>query len=136
MGLACLNHFPLFAVMLRLKDPGRLPGGICFEIQDTASLLPDESAAPTSTPTAYVLLKVTLSMQTTIVPSSHILVSPIVSARNVPTLLRPRRSHTQALLLAKCFVMSSFRSIRPTYTPPQSIQSSVQYATGKESRYR
>ena len=26
MGLACLNHFPLFAVMLRIKDPGRLPG--------------------------------------------------------------------------------------------------------------
>lgn len=26
IGLACLNHFPLFAVMLRLKDPKRLPG--------------------------------------------------------------------------------------------------------------
>lgn len=25
-GLACLNHFPLFAIMLRLKDPRRLPG--------------------------------------------------------------------------------------------------------------
>lgn len=24
--LACLNHFPLFALMLRLKDPQRLPG--------------------------------------------------------------------------------------------------------------
>ena len=24
--LACLNHFPLFAIMLRVKDPGRLPG--------------------------------------------------------------------------------------------------------------
>ena len=24
--LACLNHFPLFALMLRVKDPGRLPG--------------------------------------------------------------------------------------------------------------
>lgn len=24
--LAFLNHFPLFAVMLRVKDPGRLPG--------------------------------------------------------------------------------------------------------------
>ena len=24
--LACLNHFPLFAVMLRVKDPRRLPG--------------------------------------------------------------------------------------------------------------
>ena len=24
--LACLNHFPLFALMLRIKDPRRLPG--------------------------------------------------------------------------------------------------------------
>lgn len=24
--LACLNHFPLFALMLRVKDPRRLPG--------------------------------------------------------------------------------------------------------------
>ena len=35
--LACLNHFPLFALMLRLKDSRRLPGGISF------SLLPDDS---------------------------------------------------------------------------------------------
>jgi phosphatidylinositol glycan class Q protein len=26
IGLACLNHFPLFAVMLRIKDSQRLPG--------------------------------------------------------------------------------------------------------------
>lgn len=25
-ALSCLNHFPLFAIMLRVKDPGRLPG--------------------------------------------------------------------------------------------------------------
>ena len=25
-SLACLNHFPLFALMLRIKDPRRLPG--------------------------------------------------------------------------------------------------------------
>jgi len=33
--LSCLNHFPLFALMLRVKDPGRLPGGIRFELRDT-----------------------------------------------------------------------------------------------------
>jgi phosphatidylinositol glycan class Q protein len=58
MGLACLNHFPLFAVMLRLKDPGRLPGGICFELQDTTDLSSDMASATDSPPTAYVLLKV------------------------------------------------------------------------------
>ncbi|KAK9478513.1 N-acetylglucosaminyl transferase component-domain-containing protein [Lipomyces japonicus] len=30
-ALVLLNHFPLFAIMLRLKDPKRLPGGIKFE---------------------------------------------------------------------------------------------------------
>ncbi|XP_014555529.1 hypothetical protein COCVIDRAFT_102079 [Bipolaris victoriae FI3] len=57
MGLACLNHFPLFAVMLRLKDPGRLPGGICFELQDTGNMSVDQQNASGFAPTAYVLLK-------------------------------------------------------------------------------
>ncbi|KAF9387480.1 phosphatidylinositol N-acetylglucosaminyltransferase subunit gpi1 [Podila verticillata] len=30
--LACLNHFPLFAILLRLKDPDRLPGGLRLEV--------------------------------------------------------------------------------------------------------
>ncbi|KAF2760842.1 N-acetylglucosaminyl transferase component Gpi1 [Pseudovirgaria hyperparasitica] len=33
--LACLNHFPLFALMLRIKDSRRLPGGIRFDLQPT-----------------------------------------------------------------------------------------------------
>ena len=32
--LSFLNHFPLFALMLRIKDPRRLPGGIRFELRD------------------------------------------------------------------------------------------------------
>ncbi|RHZ77639.1 hypothetical protein Glove_174g122 [Diversispora epigaea] len=32
--LAFLNHFPLFAFMLRFKDPERLPGGLRFEVCD------------------------------------------------------------------------------------------------------
>ncbi|KAK7202930.1 N-acetylglucosaminyl transferase component family protein [Myxozyma melibiosi] len=31
-SLALLNHFPLFAIMLRLKDSKRLPGGIEFDL--------------------------------------------------------------------------------------------------------
>ena len=30
--LAFLNYFPLFAIMLRFKDPERLPGGLRFEL--------------------------------------------------------------------------------------------------------
>jgi phosphatidylinositol N-acetylglucosaminyltransferase subunit Q len=52
--LACLNHFPLFALMLRFKDSLRLPGGIHFQLQDpppsSSSSSPhlSEPAAPTS----------------------------------------------------------------------------------------
>ncbi|KAH6615604.1 N-acetylglucosaminyl transferase component-domain-containing protein [Chaetomium sp. MPI-SDFR-AT-0129] len=49
--LSCLNHFPLFALMLRVKDPGRLPGGVRFELRDTRDFdysLNDPSPPPTS----------------------------------------------------------------------------------------
>jgi phosphatidylinositol glycan class Q protein len=59
--LACLNHFPLFALMLRVKDSKRLPGGIMFELKDTAEVskhfrhtLPQSSAT-----VAYIHLKST-----------------------------------------------------------------------------
>lgn len=48
--LACLNHFPLFALMLRFKDSARLPGGIHFDLQESpkssssSSKLPEKSA--------------------------------------------------------------------------------------------
>ena len=37
-ALAFMNHFPLFAVMLRLKDSGRLPGSSTFSSSLPASL--------------------------------------------------------------------------------------------------
>ena len=43
--LACLNHFPLFALMLRIKDSRRLPGGIRFELCTESS---ESHAASTS----------------------------------------------------------------------------------------
>ena len=54
--LACLNHFPLFALMLRLKDSGRLPGGIRFELQETPGR--QSPAQEEQAPTSYILLKV------------------------------------------------------------------------------
>lgn len=38
--LAFMNHFPLFAVMLRLKDPARLPGGVQFQLLKLRSGVP------------------------------------------------------------------------------------------------
>ena len=58
--LACLNHFPLFALMLRAKDARRLPGGIRFKMVD----MPESKRVGGSgqwskgAPTAYVKLKV------------------------------------------------------------------------------
>ncbi|KAF2466512.1 N-acetylglucosaminyl transferase component Gpi1, partial [Lindgomyces ingoldianus] len=57
IGLACLNHFPLFAAMLRIKDSRRLPGGICFELQDTQLPSYPLEGPPDSAPTSYIHLK-------------------------------------------------------------------------------
>lgn len=34
LSLALINHFPLFALLLRIKDAKRLPGGIKFKVYD------------------------------------------------------------------------------------------------------
>ncbi|ROT35804.1 phosphatidylinositol N-acetylglucosaminyltransferase subunit GPI1 [Sodiomyces alkalinus F11] len=54
--LSCLNHFPLFALMLRVKDPRRLPGGIRFELRDTHHYKLN-SNAPNDPPTSVIYLK-------------------------------------------------------------------------------
>ncbi|KAI6081432.1 Gpi1-domain-containing protein [Hypoxylon rubiginosum] len=58
--LSCLNHFPLFALMLRAKDPRRLPGGIRFELRDTPDRLSINSTPPSPSfpqPTSVIYLK-------------------------------------------------------------------------------
>lgn len=54
--LSCLNHFPLFALMLRLKDPRRLPGGIRFELRDTL-VATTATGIATEPPTSVIYLK-------------------------------------------------------------------------------
>jgi phosphatidylinositol glycan class Q protein len=56
--LACLNHFPLFALMLRFKDSRRLPGGIQFELQTTPSRFPTTEQKNDTAPTSFIHLKV------------------------------------------------------------------------------
>ncbi|QPC79393.1 hypothetical protein HYE68_010145 [Fusarium pseudograminearum] len=56
--LSCLNHFPLFALMLRIKDPRRLPGGIRFELRDTHDYIRDgTSNTEGPPPTSVIYLK-------------------------------------------------------------------------------
>lgn len=77
-ALSCLNHFPLFALMLRIKDSQRLPGmtscalsvdshtktvtgGIRFELQDTQQQpisTSTDTDTPAPPPTSYIYLKV------------------------------------------------------------------------------
>jgi len=57
--LACLNHFPLFALMLRIKDSRRLPGGIRFQLC-TESTEPSASTSgddEPSAPVSHILLQ-------------------------------------------------------------------------------
>ncbi|KAF2723464.1 N-acetylglucosaminyl transferase component Gpi1 [Polychaeton citri CBS 116435] len=59
--LACLNHFPLFALMLRVKDSRRLPGGIHFQLCSTTPPLPSSHSdsklsLATTAPTSYIKL--------------------------------------------------------------------------------
>ncbi|PYI13979.1 hypothetical protein BO99DRAFT_426670 [Aspergillus violaceofuscus CBS 115571] len=48
--LAFLNHFPLFALMLRVKDSRRLPGGIRFELRQEHDKSPATGKSTTSVP--------------------------------------------------------------------------------------
>lgn len=60
MLLACLNHFPLFALMLRVKDSKRLPGGIRFELKNTRAIVAVfDNSTDTTTPISYIHLKST-----------------------------------------------------------------------------
>ncbi|CAJ2509577.1 Uu.00g146030.m01.CDS01 [Anthostomella pinea] len=59
--LSCLNHFPLFALMLRTKDPRRLPGGIRFELRDTQNrhIINPKATTHFQSPTSVIILKPT-----------------------------------------------------------------------------
>ncbi|KXS20886.1 Gpi1-domain-containing protein [Gonapodya prolifera JEL478] len=46
--LALLNHFPLFAILLRLKEPDRLPGGLSLDVMSKDEFEPRQSWFPLS----------------------------------------------------------------------------------------
>lgn len=78
--LSCLNHFPLFALMLRLKDPRRLPGGVRFELQDFHNVKNSPNdAAGVPPPTSVIYLEVCLCAPYLSSPKCHrpILFPPI-----------------------------------------------------------
>lgn len=68
-ALACLNHFPLFALMLRVKDSQRLPGGIRFELIDAR---PQPQAIPEQKGGLATVEKKSEEAGLSIPPTSHI----------------------------------------------------------------
>lgn len=51
--LACLNHFPLFAILLRIKDSHRIPGGIQFSFIESSADGSQSYVELTSVPLAF-----------------------------------------------------------------------------------
>ncbi|ESK83940.1 n-acetylglucosaminyl transferase component gpi1 [Moniliophthora roreri MCA 2997] len=89
--LAFMNHFPLFALMLRVKDPWRLPGGIYF-----ARRTPGDSEEPV------------LVLENQPVPLSNIFFQYI-------QLWSRLASHYNPLRLLKCVFAGEFLSPIPRY---------------------
>lgn len=82
--LACLNHFPLFALMLRFKDSGRLPGGIMFDLGSGRGVVVPE-AAPVHegcAPTSFIHLKVC-----SIVTSACLFLSTLETPKQLTTVV-------------------------------------------------
>ena len=113
--LACLNHFPLFALMLRLKDSRRLPGGIRFELQDIPTTTPSSAkptSPPPSAPTSYIKLKV----PTTPSPPTKKLTPPVHPPPPNPNLrpIRPTRPPaTKTLPLPSRLLLPRLGAVRP-----------------------
>ncbi|KAH8697055.1 N-acetylglucosaminyl transferase component Gpi1 [Talaromyces proteolyticus] len=60
--LAFLNHFPLFALMLRIKDSRRLPGGIHFELREE-TIKPSKENSETNSISYIYLDSIPLSLR-------------------------------------------------------------------------
>ncbi|KAJ3520295.1 hypothetical protein NM208_g13767 [Fusarium decemcellulare] len=117
--LSCLNHFPLFALMLRIKDPRRLPGGIRFELRDTHDYRHDATnSADGPPPTSVIYLKV--------IDSSDL-------SNNVQPVLPDGESHPKTLLVAQSPFLFTDGHVRTTHQPQELVQSTVQHVTGAQS---
>lgn len=108
--LAFLNHFPLFAIMLYVKDFKRLPGGISFVMTENRKEKKDTDGSSIQSPTTYVILKPLPLPFSTMFFQYHLLFSRIrFLYLSVPVILRLlsgqfvpiQRSQLYALLYSK-----------------------------------
>ena len=132
--LAFLNHFPLFALMLRVKDSRRLPGGIRFELREEYDKsLNDVPPSPVS----YIHLEVSYfspSYRVWKLPTNKKSVHPTATPRNVRSILPTRPPASETLPLPTCDLLPRHRSFRTPDPPAQPVQHAVQHVAGAAGR--
>jgi phosphatidylinositol N-acetylglucosaminyltransferase subunit Q len=102
--LACLNHFPLFALMLRFKDSLRLPGGIHFELQEQVP----STVSPSSIPTSPSSSSISSSLSKQPSSSSAVVVSP------PPTTTKSPQATTATTATTTTTTTTPIASLAPT----------------------
>ena len=140
--LACLNHFPLFALMLRVKDSRRLPGmhihnhreiyllerragGISFDLQSKPSSIASVFNDRIVPATSFIVLRVRFPSSLSLSHTNISEVCPIVSTGNVRSILSAWRQVAQALPLTSGPSLPCYRSIRATNSPEEPILAAV-----------
>lgn len=127
--LACLNHFPLFALMLRIKDSRRLPGGIRFELQDTPRALisaSDVSEKPMRlAQTSYIKLKVPRPFSLVRACTDVILVDSSTPLADIYTIRTIGPATSQTLPLSEGVSLPRVRPVRTADTSQEFVQSPI-----------
>ncbi|KAI6043092.1 N-acetylglucosaminyl transferase component-domain-containing protein [Pisolithus marmoratus] len=105
-SLAFMNHFPLFALMLRIKDPQRLPGDIYLLARPTSERCPVTlMVLPTSCSQGAILLTI---MQSRPLPLSVIFAQySKLPPQNIDVFLRAEMNGCSATLASAITALSS-----------------------------
>lgn len=120
--LAFLNHFPLFALMLRVKDSRRLPGGIRFELREEY----DKSNNNSPTIMPYIHFEVCLLFHFVFMKTANRRkVYPSSPPCDVRSILPTRPSSSKTLSFSTSYLLSRDRPLCTPYPPPQPIQHAI-----------
>ncbi|EPS35884.1 hypothetical protein H072_10675 [Dactylellina haptotyla CBS 200.50] len=142
--LACLNHFPLFALMLRTKDAKRLPGGVQFDMLDIDKLPPEEKPKECDH-ISYVMLKVqpaqfpsslfqpSSDTPLTHTPHKHTTVSTSILSRNVWSVLPAWGSLAETLYLATGIALPGYWTFSTTLAAILAIGAIVPVSAADDS---
>ena len=146
--LSCLNHFPLFAIMLRIKDPARLPGRSTLERIRLNSRANSFRRRPIRARKESIVGQLTSSAPNIYHPPQGISLNPLLILRppayhlpanssfirrHVPPVPPDGTSHPQALPLADGALLPRDGQAGAAYRPEEPLQPTVQHAPGAEA---